>query len=236
MEAFELATGRLIAGKYEVITRLGSGWEGEVYKIVELATGIVCAAKLFFPSRNVNNRAIVTYAKKLHRLQDCAIVIKYHTQETLQWRGHRISVLISDFVEGQLLSDYVSALPGKRLAPFQAAHLLHALAEGLERIHYHGQYHGDLHAENIMVCRVGLSYDLKLLDLFESGGRKRENMADDICDAIRIFYDALGGAATYAKQPAQVKAICCGLKRSLILKKFRTITALRLHLEGLDWR
>ena len=38
-------------------------------------------------------------------------------------------------------------------------------------------------------------------------------------DLIRIFYDAIGGAKHYRKQPPEVKAICCGLKRSLILRE-----------------
>lgn len=236
MDSFDLAPGRVIAGKYEIIAKLGSGWEGEVYKIAESATGIECAAKLFYPARNLKNKTVVSYARKLHRLQDCPMVIKYHTQETMRWRGNSISVLISDYVDGQLLSEYLDSLRGKRLAPFQAAHLLHALAGGLEGIHFHGHYHGDLHTDNIMVCRVGLEYDLKFLDLFDPGGRKQDIMGHDICDAIRIFYDALGGARTYASQPDQVKQICCGLKRSLILKKFRSASALRLHLEALEWQ
>ncbi len=235
MDTFDLKPGRVIAGKYEVLDRLGGGWEGEVYKVAEQSTGIEAAAKLFFPARNVNNRTIVSYARKLHALQDCPIVIKYHTQEIMQWRGHRISVLLSDFVQGTLLSEYLRALPGRRLAPFQAVHLLHALVAGLEGIHYHGHYHGDLHIENVIVCGVGLQYELKLLDLFDPGGSRRDNTGHDICDAIRIFYDALGGATHYARQPRQVKEICCGLKRTLILQKFRSASALRQHLEALQW-
>ena len=235
MRSFYINPGRIIAGKYQVISKLGSGWEGEVYRIVEIATGVECAAKLFFPDRNINNRSARTYAKKLHALRDCPCIVKYHTQESIAWFDITITVLISEFVEGRILSEYLLGLPGKRLTPFQAIHLLHALAWGLESIHYYGFYHGDLHPGNIIVRRKGISYDLKFLDLFQPGGSRRENIANDLCNAIRIFYDSLGGQRFYGKQPLQVKQICCGLKRSLILSKFRNASALRLFLENQEW-
>ena len=51
-----------------------------------------------------------------------------------------------------------------------------------------------------------------------------------------MFYEALGGQQHYARQPPVVKSICCGMKRSLIVKKFRSAGGLRYHLETLEWR
>ncbi len=102
-------------------------------------------------------------------------------------------------------------------------------------IHVGNEYHGDLHTENIIVNRFGLEFDLKMVDMFHWHGSKAANRQDDLCDLIKILYDALGGARYYAQQPATVKQVCCGLKRSLILKKFRTVTQLRKHLETLSW-
>ncbi len=45
VDSFDLTPGRKIAGKYEVLSLLGAGWEGEVYKIREIHTGIERAAK-----------------------------------------------------------------------------------------------------------------------------------------------------------------------------------------------
>jgi len=50
-----------------------------------------------------------------------------------------------------------------------------------------------------------------------------------------LFYDALGGAKHYARQPQEVKTICSGLKRSLILKKFKSAGQLRRYLETMKW-
>ena len=87
----------------------------------------------------------------------------------------------------------------------------------VDEIHRLKEYHGDLHAENIIVQRYGLGFDLKVLDLYHWDMPKKENIQDDICDMIKIFYDAIGGQKHYAKHPQVVKDICCGLKKSLIL-------------------
>lgn len=235
IEAFDLDPGRKLVGKYEVVSRLGSGWEGEVYKIVEVRTGIERAAKLFYPQRNLNNRTSKRYARKLHKLRHCPVLIQYHTEETFTFRRVPITVLVSEYVEGELLSEFLAMLPGRRLSPFEGVHLLYALARGIEQIHLQNEYHGDLHAENVIVSRYGLTFDVKLLDLYQWHGPRSENKQQDILDLIRIFYDSLGGQRLYRRQPEAVRYICSGLKRSLILGKFRTMSQLREHLETMEW-
>lgn len=235
VDAFRLKPGTLLADKYEVIEKLGGGWEGEVYLVSETAAKIERTAKLFFPQRNVRNKTIKFYAKKLHRLRHCPIVIQYHTQDTMQYRGTSISFLISEFVEGELLERFLKRQPGGRLSPFQALHLLHALAAGIECIHKMGEYHGDLHTENIIVQRCGLGFELKLLDMYHWGAPRAENIHADVLDLVRLFYDAMGGAGQYARLPQEAKYICCGLKRTLILKKFKSAGKLRKHLETMQW-
>lgn len=235
LTAFNFAPGEVLANKYEVLDQLGAGWEGEVYRLRERATGIERAGKFFFPQRNPHDRAVRFYAKKLHKLRHCPILIQYHTQEQIRYRGIPITFLVSEYVEGELLKSFLRRQPGRRLSPFQGLHLLHALAIGVEAIHAVHEYHGDLHASNIIVRRYGISFDLKLLDMFHWGPPKPENIHDDVCDLVRIFYDSIGGASRYAQQPPEVKAICCGLKRSLIVKKFRTAGKLRQYLETMAW-
>lgn len=235
IEAFNFTPGRVLLGKYRILSLLGAGWEGEVYLIQELYTGIERTAKFFFPQRNINERASRFYALKLHKLRHCPLVIQYHTQETIRYQGAPVTFLVSDYVEGELLSDFLKRQPGGRLSPFPALHLLHSLAAGLEYIHEMGEYHGDLHSENIIVKRYGLGFELQLLDMFYWQDTKRANIQQDVVDLVRIFYEALGGARRYARQPDEVKAICCGLKHSLILRKFRTAGQLRRYLETMQW-
>ncbi len=235
IRSFDLEPGTLLAGKFEVLSRLGAGWEGEVYKIAERRTRIERAAKLFYPHRNPRNRAARFYAKKLHKLRQCPILIQYHTEERISFGCEAVTVLVSEYVEGELLADFLKMFPGRRLSPFQALHLLYALVKGIEPIHLMNEYHGDLHAENIIVNRFGLTFEVKLLDMFHWQASKAANRQDDICDLIHIFFEALGGKTRYARQPDPVKYICAGLKRSLILGRFRNLSQLREHLETMSW-
>lgn len=235
IDRFDFQPGRRITAKYTVIEALGRGYEGEVYKIVENSTGITRAAKVFYPHRNERGRASRMLAQKLHKLRDCPILIQYHNQETITVRRTPVSVMISEFIEGEPLSDFLDNRRGKCLAPFEAVHLLYALVDGVKDIHAKREYHGDLHTSNIMVKHFGLGFSLKLIDFYHWDSPKAENRREDIIDMVRVFYDAVGGRRRYAKQPQPVKAICCGLKRGLILKKFPTTVALRNHLLSMQW-
>ena len=235
IESFDFQEGRILAGKYEVIRQLGAGWEAEVYMLRELDTGIERAAKFFFPHRNPNNKSIKFYAKKLHKLRDCPSLIQYLTQDKITVKSQVIPFLVSEFVEGEMLDTLLQRQRGKRMTPYMAGHLLHALAIGMEQLHSLNEYHGDLHMGNVMVRKVGLHWDIKLLDFIHWWGTRPENIKEDVFDLVRIFYDVLGGAKYYKTQPDVVKDICCGLKRSLISKKFTTAGKLRRYLEKLDW-
>lgn len=235
-DSFEFQPGECMGGKYTIIQLLGRGWEGEVYLVREDSTGIERAVKFFFPNKNIKNKTLAFYAKKLHKLRHCPIIIQYHTQEVMAYKNEKVPFLVSEYVEGELLADFVKQLPGKRMHTFQALHFLHALVKGVEEIHRQKEYHGDLHAENIIVQRYGLGFELKIVDFFVwPNYSKSQNIQDDLFDMIRLFYDVLGGANWYHKQPDAVKSICCGLKKSLIKKKFRSSTKLRQFIENIEW-
>lgn len=193
------------------------------------------AAKFFYPHRNLRDRSARFYARKLHKLRHCPCIIQYHLQDTIKFRRHEVTFLVSELVEGELLSSYIARQRGKRLPPFQALVVLRNLARGIDYIHRVREYHGDLHSDNIIIQPRGLNFDFKTIDLFHWGPPRQENIADDVCDLVRIFYDSIGGARFYSKQSAAVKSVCCGLKRTLILNKFRTAGQLRQYLDALEW-
>ena len=235
LTGFDLAPGDVLGDKYRVVERLGGGWEGEVYRAREIATGVERSVKIFFPHRDPRGRAWQGYARKLHKLRRCPILVRYHTQERLDHEGWTLRLLVSEYVEGELLSAFLRRQPGRRLDPFQGLHLLYALAKGIEPIHRMREYHGDLHDENVLVSRQGLAFEVKLLDMNNRGRPTAAAFQDDLCDLVRLFYDAVGGRRRYRTQPPEVKRICRGLKRTLIIRRFRSVRHLREHLENLEW-
>ncbi len=233
IDAFDFSPGMRLSRKYEVVSRLGGGWEGEVYLVREIGTDILRAAKFFYPQRNIKNKTVNFYAKKLHKLRSCHSLIKYLSQDVIVHDDEEITYLVSEFVEGHTLSKFLENSRKKRLPPFQALHLLHAIAKGVEEIHYLKEYHGDLHTDNVIVTKFGLEFSVKLIDVFQWGRATKGSIQDDVIDMIRIFYDVLGGAKTYPDMPPEIKEVVCGLKKSLIRRKFKTAGQLRVYLENM---
>ncbi len=232
---FDFPEGKVLAGKYVIDQRIGDGWEGEVYKIHEIKTRIPRAAKFYYPVRNPKGKTATLYSQKLNRLADCRIIMQYAHQDWITYRRQRVEFLVSEYIEGQVLKQLLAERPGKRMPPFEAFHLLEALCRGMTTVHNLGEYHGDIHLDNILVQRKGLVFQVKLIDFFYWAGPKRENIFTDVLDLVRVLYDLVGGAKHYAKMPPQVKAICCGLKKSHIRRKFRTAGQLHRALLRMEW-
>src|ERR1700685_1976217 len=131
---FDFPAGRIIAGKYQIEEMLGSGWEGEGYRIVERSTGIRRPAKFYYPHRDPTGKAAIVYARKLDALRHCPILMQYHHQEIAYVKRKKVMVVISELVEGQKLSEFLAQQRGKRLSTFEALHVLYDLVKGIAPI------------------------------------------------------------------------------------------------------
>ena len=183
VKRFDFTAGRSVAGKYEIESPLGSGWEGEVYVIRERHTGIRRAAKFYYPHRDPTGKAAIAYARKLDALRHCPILMQYHHQELVTVKQKKVMVVISELVEGQKLSVFLKEQAEGALTTFEALHILYELAKGIAPIHARGEYHGDIHEDNIMIRRQGIGFEVKLLDFFDLGkpSRAKVFMASTSC-------------------------------------------------------
>ena len=232
---FDFAPGRRIAGKYEIERLLGSGWEGEVYAIIERTTGIRRAAKFYYPHRDPMGKAAIVYARKLDALRHCPILMQYHHQEIAYVRRRKVTVVISELVEGQKLSEFLHDQRRRALSTFEALHVLYVLAKGIAPIHSRGEYHGDIHDDNIMIRRAGVTFEVKLIDFFDLGRPTQSKIHKDVLNLIQVFYAIVGGRERYHSQPKVVKDIIRGQKDSLILARFQSAGDIQRHLENLQW-
>jgi tRNA A-37 threonylcarbamoyl transferase component Bud32 len=150
-------------------------------------------------------------------------------------RRRKVIVVISELVEGQKLSEFLRRQGRHRLSTFEALHVLYVLAKGIAPIHARGEYHGDIHDDNIMIRRQGIGFEVKLLDFFDLGRPSRAKIQKDVLNLIEVFHTIVGGRDAYGRQPRVVKDIIRGLKDSLILQRFSSAGDIQRHLETLQW-
>lgn len=232
---FDFAPGRILARKYEVLARLGARPTGELYRLAERSTGIERTARFFAPTLDPENRVANRCAQKLHRLRHCDILMHYRTQETIQVQGRPVTFLVADQVRGVPLAEFLAAQPGRRLPWFQALHLLHALATGLDKVHRTGEHHGELGADKVAVRRQGLGFKVKLMDVSPLSGKVKLAARDDVYALLQMFYETIGGARFYPDLPAELRALCCGMRRPAVHARYAHAGDLKRHLETMTW-
>ena len=113
--------------------------------------------------------------------------------------------------------------------------MLYTLARGIAPIHNRGEYHGDIHDDNIMIRRQGINFEVKLLDFFDLGKPTRSKIHKDVLNPIQVCYTIVGGREKSGHQPKVVKNIIRGQKDSLILSRFQSAADIQHHLETLQW-
>ena len=134
-----------------------------------------------------------------------------------------MTIVISELVEGRKLSEFLHVQRNHALSTFEALHVLHTLVRGIAPIHARGEYHGDIHDDNIIIRRAGIGFEVKLIDFFDLGRPNRWKIHKDVLNLIEVFHTIVGGRERYAKQPKVVKDIIRGQKDSLILDRFQSV-------------
>ncbi len=150
-----LAAGTRL-GPYEVLSALGAGGMGEVYRARDTRLGREVAIKVLpdsFSTSADRLRRFEKEARAASALNHPNIVVIYDFGESASG-----SYIAMELVQGQTLRDMLDfgALPMKRTLAISAQ-----VADGLAKAHAAGIVHRDLKPENVMVSNDGF---VKILD------------------------------------------------------------------------
>ncbi|WP_437968688.1 TOMM system kinase/cyclase fusion protein [Sorangium sp. So ce260] len=160
-----LAAESTFAGRYEIVSELGAGGFGRVYKARQLTTGQAVALKIMtLPERGDAASVERRIARFLREAELCG-----------QLRHPNIVTLIDAGRAGdELLYTVFSHVPGETLedllcregalAPAEARHLMVQVLDALACAHAQGVIHRDLKPRNIMVLPSGARRNAVVLD------------------------------------------------------------------------
>ena len=150
-----LAGGTRI-GRYEVLSRLGAGGMGEVYRVRDLRLGREVALKVLGAGLLQDAKSIARFEQeaRLAGSLDHPNVLAVHDVGDHEGKPY----LVSELLEGETLRERLSSGP---LPPAQAVSIALQIAQGLAAAHDKGIVHRDLKPENIFLARDGRT---KILD------------------------------------------------------------------------
>jgi serine/threonine protein kinase len=155
-------TGRVVAGRYEILGLLGEGGMGAVYEAEHLHLGRKVAIKRLHPELAKDESAV----RRFQREARAAGTIGHdHIVDVLDlgFADDGAPYLAMELLVGESLADRLRR--AGRLDPRRAARIAGEMLSALEAVHGRGVIHRDLKPDNIFLCRRGGRRDfVKVLD------------------------------------------------------------------------
>lgn len=196
----EIKTGTLIGGAYKLLTRIGRGGMGDVYRARHIVLGKDFAVKLLTGQElnNANWLRFQTEARVISRLDHKNIVKVYN----LGLHENVLPFYAMDLLEGEPLDAVL-----QRLGPLKIEDCLPLYLQVLDGLHYahrHGVVHRDIKPANIMlIVDEGPVPIVKLLDF---GIAKLSGLDNKISQSLTAPGEIFG--SPYYMSPEQ----CLGQK------------------------
>jgi eukaryotic-like serine/threonine-protein kinase len=163
-----------IDGKYRILTRLGMGGMGEVFKVLHVHLNAVRVIKLMRPAVSDKTEAHERFIREARM----ATAIHHHNVATLHdfsTLGDGSYYMVWEYIEGVDLTHLIRNRG--TLPPRYTAQIAIQALRGLDAIHRAGIVHRDISPDNIMVSGAGTDHEaVKIIDL---GIAKRGGAADD---------------------------------------------------------
>ncbi|WP_224242140.1 TOMM system kinase/cyclase fusion protein [Hyalangium gracile] len=166
--------GTVFQGRYEVLSKLGEGGFGQVYRARQLVTQHEVAIKVLRALHTTND----THIARFHReMQLCAQLYHPNIVRLIDSGKADPDVLytVFEYVPGRTLTDVLAAEGA--LPTWDAAHLMLQVLDALACAHNKGVIHRDLKPQNIMVTTTGVRRNALVLD-FGLGTLPTENQEE----------------------------------------------------------
>jgi serine/threonine protein kinase/Tfp pilus assembly protein PilF len=147
----DLIRGTLLAGRYEIIEKLGTGGMGTVYRVEDAKIKEEVALKLLKPDISVDKKIIERFRNELKLARKIRHKTVCQMFDLGEDKGkHYITM---EYVPGEDLKSFI-----RRAAPLnttRALSIARQICEGLAEAHSLGVVHRDLKPSNIMIDREG---------------------------------------------------------------------------------
>ncbi len=169
-QELSLPVGCIFQDRYEVLSELGAGMFGRVYKARQLSTGQHVAIKTLRIQNDSSSADTAVHAERFRReMRLCAGLLHPHIVRLIDSGdlGEHQLYAVFEFVPGRTLRELIAA-EGK-LEMADALRLMMQTLDALSCAHSQGIVHRDLKPENIMVTKTGARRNAKILD-FGLGG------------------------------------------------------------------
>ncbi|MDH4183054.1 MAG: serine/threonine protein kinase [Nitrospinota bacterium] len=143
--------GKVFAGRYTLLSKLGTGGMGVVYKARQITTGKTVAIKVISKKMTANPEMAARFQREMRiqsRLEHPNIVPVYDFDKSDEGQFF----IVMPFVEGKSLESLVAAMGPLELPIF--IEIARQTLEGVEYAHRKGIIHRDLKAENIIVTEL----------------------------------------------------------------------------------
>ncbi len=142
----------ILAGKYQLLRRMGRGGMGGIYQAFHLGLRKMFALKLILPQKATEQSFFARFrveAEALGRLEHPNIVAV--TDFGIEQRGDGLPYLVMEYLTGQDLATHCEE--HGPLSPDEALPILEAIASGIDYAHRQGILHRDLKPRNIFLAR-----------------------------------------------------------------------------------
>ncbi|HEX5735130.1 MAG TPA: protein kinase [Blastocatellia bacterium] len=154
--------GKVLAGRFLLIDKLGQGGMGTVYKAMHTQMDRICALKLLTPHTNDTESAVARFkreARMASRIDNPHAVTIYDFGEA----EGGLLYLAMEFIDGKPLTRLLAEEQG--LGVSRTVHITAQIAEALAAAHSLGIVHRDLKPDNIMIAqKAGAADYVKVLD------------------------------------------------------------------------